>query len=103
MTIEINEREALLIVTALGTYQNRVGQHTSWDQCKRMNTVRSRLADAIVISDKEETEKLLRAMSNTKRRIAKGIALGEEICTLRQRLKDETGITNEKVNTPDEE
>jgi hypothetical protein len=25
----VNEREALLIVTALGTYQNRVGQHTS--------------------------------------------------------------------------
>ena len=101
--MKVNEREALLIVTALGTYQNRVGQHTSWDERKRMRTLRARLADAVVINDAEESGQLLRAMSKTKRRIQRGIALGLEISTLRERVKAETGITDEKVNTPIED
>ena len=99
----MNEREALLIVTALGTYQNRVGQHTSWDQRKRLTTLRGRLADCVTIGDDDEAAGVRRALSKTKRRIERGINLGLEISTLRERVKAETGITDEKVNTGDDE
>ena len=101
MELQVNEREALLIVTALGTYQNRVGQHTSWDQRKRQPTLRARLADCVTIGDDEEAKAVRKAMAKTKRRIKRGIALGEEISALRERVKAETGITDEKVNTKD--
>lgn len=103
MELKVNEREALLIVTALGTYQNRVGQHTSWDQRKRLRSLRARLADAITIADETETKELRKAIKKTKRRIERGINLGLEISTLRERVKAETGITDEKVNTGDDE
>lgn len=93
----MNEREALLIVTALGTYQNRVGQHTGWDQRKRQPRLRGRLADSMVIGDEEEARALRKALANTKRRIERGVNLGLEISTLRERVKAETGITDEKV------
>ena len=102
MELKVNEREALLIVTALGTYQNRVGQHTSWDQRKRLTTLRSRLADCVTIGDDDEAAGVRRALSKTKRRIERGINLGLEISTLRERVKAETGITDEKVNTGDD-
>lgn len=97
MKIEVSEREALLIVTALGTYQNRIGQHTSWDERKRMRTIRARLAAAVTIGDTEETKALRHAMSNTRRRIERGIALGLEVSTLRERIKTDTGITDKRV------
>ena len=103
MELQVNEREALLIVTALGTYQNRVGQHTSWDQRKRLTTLRSRLADCVTIGDDDEAAGVRRALSKTKRRIERGINLGLEISALRERVKAETGITDEKVNTGDDE
>lgn len=103
MELQVNEREALLIVTALGMCQNRVGQHTSWDQRKRMATLRGRLADCVTIGDDEESKAVRKALANTKRRIERGIALGKEISALRERLKAETGITDEKVNPKDDE
>ena len=51
MNVQVNEREALLIVTALGVYQNRLGQHTSCLQRKRMLTLRARLAYCVIIGD----------------------------------------------------
>ena len=102
MELKVNEREALLIVTALGTYQNRVGQHTSWDQRKRQPTLRARLADCVTIGDEDEAKAVRKALTKTKRRIERGIALGEEISTLRERVKADTGITDEKVNTKEE-
>ena len=62
MELQVNEREALLIVTALGTYQNRVGQHTSWDQRKRLTTLRGRLADCVIIGDEEEAKGIHKAL-----------------------------------------
>lgn len=103
MELQVNEREALLIVTALGTYQNRVGQHTSWDQRKRLTTLRGRLADCVIIGDQEEAKGIHKALAKTHRRIERGIALGKEISTLRERVKDLAGITDEKVNTHDDE
>ena len=103
MELQVNEREALLIVTALGTYQNRVGQHTSWDQRKRLGTLRGRLADCVIIGDEDEAKGIHKALAKTHRRIERGIALGEEISALRERLKADTGITDEKVNSKDDE
>jgi hypothetical protein len=103
MELQVNEREALLIVTALGTYQNRVGQHTSWDQRKRQPTLRARLADCVTIGDDEEAKAVRKALAKTKRRIERGMNLGLEISALRERVKAETGINDEKVNPKDDE
>ena len=103
MELQVNEREALLIVTALGVWQNRVGQHTSWDERKRLPTLRARLADCVTIGDDEEAKAVRRAITKTKRRIERGINLGLEISALRERLKADTGITDEKVNPNDDE
>ena len=103
MELQVNEREALLIVTALGTYQNRVGQHTSWDQRKRQPTLRARLADCVTIGDDEEAKAVRKALAKTKRRIERGMNLGLEISKLRERVKADTGITDEKVNPKDDE
>jgi hypothetical protein len=97
MELQVNEREALLIVTALGVYQNRVGQHTSWDERKRQPTLRARLADCVTIGDDEEAKAVRKALTKTKRRIERGINLGFEVSTLRERVKAETGITDQEV------
>lgn len=103
MRIQLNEREALLIVAALGVYQNRVGQKASWKKRKRMNTLRSRLADAITICDEEEVKELRKALQKTQRSIERRTELGIEISTLRERVKAESGITDEKVLEPEED
>jgi hypothetical protein len=103
MELQVNEREALLIVTALGVYQNRVGQHASWNQRKRLVTLRGRLADCVTIGDDDEAKQVRKALTKAKRRIERGINLGLEISTLRERLKAEAGITDEKLNPKDDE
>lgn len=103
MRTQLNEREALLIVAALGVYQNRVGQKASWKKRKRMNTLRSRLADAITICDEEEVKELRKALQKTQRSIERRTELGIEISTLRERVKAESGITDEKVLEPEED
>ena len=103
MQLQVNEREALLIVAALGTYQNRVGQHTSWYQRKRLVTLRGRLADCMIIGDDGEANGIRNSLDKTHRRIDQGIALGKEISALRERLKADTGITDEKVNPKGDE
>ena len=103
MELQVNEREALLIVTALGMCQNRVGQHTSWDQRKRLTTLRGRLADCVIIGDEDEAKVIQKALAKTQRRIERGISLGLETSALRERLKADAGITDEKVNPKDDE
>ena len=97
MNVQVNEREALLIVTALGVYQNRVGQHTSWKQRKRMPTLRARLADCVTVGDDDEAKVVRKEMEYTKKSIETRTNLGKEISTLRERLKADTGVTFEKV------
>ena len=97
MELQVNEREALLIVTALGVYQNRIGQNSSWLQRKRLPTLRSRLADAITINDEAEANTLRHILCKTARRIEVRINLGREISNLRERIKLITDITDEKV------
>ena len=90
-------------ITSERTYQNRVGQHTSWDQRKRLTTLRGRLADCVIIGDEDEAKGIHKALAKTHRRIERGINLGLEISALRERVKAETGITDEKVNPKDDE
>jgi hypothetical protein len=78
--------------------QNRVGQKASWKQRKQQPKLRARLADCVTIGDEEEAKALRKELTKTKRRIEWGIALVEEISALRERLKADTGITDEKVN-----
>lgn len=54
VTITFNERQALLVVTALGVLKNRIGQKGRWLERKRMPLLRSRLADCITIGDEIE-------------------------------------------------
>ena len=101
MKLEVNEREALLIVSALGKYQNRVGQKARWFQRKRLTTLRSQLADNIVIGEDDEVKALRMVIHKTTRRADRLISLGVEVSTLRERVKADTGITDERVITDD--
>ena len=101
MTIEVNEREALLLISALGTFQNRVGQKAKWCERKRMTTLRSRLADCITIGDDTEAAGIRKAMNNVCREAERRIALGLEISQLRERIKEKSGITDEKLGDVD--
>jgi len=95
--ISLNEREDLLVATALGVYQARIGQNASWMQRKRLPTLRSRLADAITINDETEANTLRHILCKMVRRIEVRINLGREISNLRERIKLVTNITDERV------
>ncbi len=101
MTIELNERESLLIITALGVYQNRTGQKARWSEKKRMITLRSRLADCITIGDDTEAARIRSAMNNVHREVEKRNRLGLELIQLRDRVKEYAGITDEKLSDVD--
>jgi hypothetical protein len=45
ITITLTDEQVLTVVTALGVLKDRIGQKASWNQRKRMPTLRSRLAD----------------------------------------------------------
>lgn len=98
MRIDLDEREALLIVTALGTYQNRIGQKAGWFQRKRKPTLNARLADAMIIGAHNDCDEINRARRNTDRIIERAIALGHEVSALRERVKETCGVDTQKVN-----
>ena len=51
----------------------------------------------MTIGDDEEAKAVRKALAKTKRRIERGMNLGLEISTLRERVKAETGITDQEV------
>jgi hypothetical protein len=55
------------------------------------------------MGDDEEAKAVRKAITKTKRRIERNINLGLEISALRERLKADAGITDEKVNPNDDE
>lgn len=105
----LSEREALLIVTALGCLQNRIGQTASWLQRKRLTTLRARLADLVTIGEGggEDAAAIRRAMKNAHRAIAKRVAAGEEINALRKLIKEAANIDDTRlfanINTEEED
>lgn len=93
LSIKVTADEALMIVTALGTYQNRIGQHSSWAERKRIPLLEQQLTDE---TDEEQRGILQKKLKWTQRYIAKSIADGERCNLLKDRIKADTGITDEK-------
>jgi len=92
---EFTQEELLIIVTALGTLKNRVGQKSRWLQRKCMPTLRHRLADNITIGDDMEIADIRRAMARTTHCIERRIKYGKAIGILQRRIKEQAGITDE--------
>ena len=95
--IYVTEREALLLVSALGVFQNRLGQKGSWLKRKRMVTLRHRLADCFIVGDMQEADALMESMNKCQREQERFITIGQEANTLRKRIKQLTGITDAKL------
>ena len=95
--IYVTEREALLLVSALGVFQNRIGQNCSWMKRRRMETLRHRLADCIIIDDCLEAEALMESMNKCQREQERFITIGQEANTLRKRIKQLAGITDVRL------
>ena len=93
----LTEREALLLVSALGVFQNRIGQHGSWQKRKRMVTLRHRLADCLIVGDRQEAESIMESMNKCQREQERLVTIGQEANTLRKRIKQLTGITDVRL------
>lgn len=92
-----NDEDALTVITALGVLKDRIGQKASWNQRKRLPTLRSRLADCIAIGDEAETANLRKALTKTQRDIDSRIARGQKIAQLRDTIKQLSGVTDERL------
>lgn len=91
--IYLTAEEALMVVTALGTYQNRIGQHSSWAERKRMVTLR-RLAEEA--ESETELNEIHSKIEREQRYIDRCIHDGKECNALKERIKEMAGITDER-------
>ena len=96
-TFEFDEEQVLTIVTALGVLKDRIGQKGSWQQRKRMPTLRGRLADCITIGDETEADGVRKALAKTQKDIDSRIKRGEKIADLMNDIKRQTGVTDERL------
>ena len=96
-TFEFTDEQMLTIVTALGTLKDRIGQKAGWLQRKRLPTLRGRLADCITIGDDTEAEAVRKALNKTSGNISRRIERGEKIADLMNDIKEQTGITTERL------
>lgn len=94
VTITLTDQEALMVVTALGTYQNRIGQHTSWTERKRIPTLQRLAQDAETETDINAIQQKL---EREQRYIARCINNGKLCNELKERIKREAGITNQRM------
>ena len=97
ITITLPEEQVLTVITALGVLKDRIGQKASWNQRKRLPTLRSRLADCIAIGDETESANLRKAIARTQKDIESRIARGQKIAGLRDALKHISGVTDERL------
>jgi len=97
VTITLNERDALMVVTALGVLKDRIGQKGRWLERKRMPTLRHRLADCITIGDEDEQAGVRKAMHKTQNEINRRIQAGEEIAKMMRDVKQQADITDERL------
>ena len=100
-TFEFDEEQVLTIVTALGVLKDRIGQRGGWLQRKRMPTLRRLLADCITIGDEQEADGVRKAMARAQKDIANRIARGEKIAELMNDIKQQSGVTTEKLGDID--
>jgi hypothetical protein len=94
--LSLTKDEMLMIVTALGTLKDRIGQKAGWLQRKRMPTLRGRLADCVTIGDETEADGVRKAMRRATNEIEKRINAGEEIAGMMNSLKTKAEITDER-------
>lgn len=92
-----NDEDALTVITALGVLKDRIGQKASWNQRKRLPTLRSRLADCIAIGDEAEADNLRKAITRVQKDIESRIGRGKKIAELRDALKQIAGVTDEHL------
>lgn len=92
--IMLQPDEALMIVTALGTLQNRLGQHASWTERKRLPHLEQQMADC---GNEQETATLRRKYERAQRHLNKSIADGKRCNELKERIKQTAGITDERM------
>ena len=97
MKLNVNEREALLIVSALGVFQNRQRQKMSWDIRKRKPVLRSQLADCVLVADFESADKIRKAMKKIQGKVERNNCMIKELNELRMRLKAEANIVDERL------
>lgn len=93
VTLTLTADEALMVVTALGTYQNRIGQHVSWSQRKRMPTLQ-RLAEEA--ETETELNEIHCKMEREERYHARCIQDGKECNALKERIKQQAEINEER-------
>lgn len=93
VTLTLTAKEALMVVTALGTYQNRIGQHCSWSERKRIPTLQQQAQDE---ESKTDINDIQAKIEKERRYIARCIADGKECNRLKERIKQEAEITDEK-------
>lgn len=96
-TFEFTDEQVLTIVTALGVLKNRIGQNASWQQRKRLPTLRGRLADCITIGDETEADLLRKALTRTQKDIDSRIKRGERIADLMNDIKRQSGVADERL------
>lgn len=96
-TFEFDEEQVLTIVTALGVLKDRIGQKAGWQQRKRMPTLRGRLADCITIGDEQEADGVRKALAKAQKDIDSRIKRGEKIADLMNDIKQQTGVTDERL------
>lgn len=92
-----NDEDALTVITALGVLKDRIGQKASWNQRKRLPTLRSRLADCIAIGDEAEADNLRKAITRVQKDTESRIGRGKKIAELRDALKQIAGVTDEHL------
>jgi hypothetical protein len=97
ITITLSEEQVLTVITALGVLKDRIGQKASWNQRKRLPTLRSRLADCIAIGDEAEADNLRKAITRVQKDTESRIERGKKIAELRDALKQIAGVTNEHL------
>ena len=93
--IVINEQDALLIVSAVGTYQGRGRQKAKWLENKYIPRLKERLVSTPPISAEEQAD-IQRKIDYCAESIEKYHKLNEKCEHLIDRIKALTGITTQK-------
>lgn len=99
MTFEFTDEQVLTLVTALGVLKDRIGQKGRWLQRKRLPMLSNKLADYLALGNEEEAERLRQVIGGTQRDVDSRIKRGEMIADLMNRIKQLSGITDERLQS----
>ena len=94
---EVSEREALLLISALGTYKCRNQQRRRWTKKTRIPRLISKIADYVTAGETEIADKMRRKLELVRRQNERRGELTDEIERLSVWLKNVSGLSDEKV------